>query len=107
MIPIKDSVQRDETWLGDQLGAELVPKDWSVNHERMRAGLCPFLRATYWRWSQTIGSIAPALMDAPTILAIGDTHLENFGTWREADGRSYGARTTSTMPLSCPTRSTS
>jgi hypothetical protein len=26
-------------------------------------------------------------MDAPPLLAIGDPHLENFGTWRDADGR--------------------
>ncbi len=26
-------------------------------------------------------------MDAPQVLAVGDMHLENFGTWRDADGR--------------------
>src|SRR5262249_43529594 len=24
---------------------------------------------------------------APSVLAVGDIHLENFGTWRDADGR--------------------
>ena len=26
-------------------------------------------------------------MDAPQVLSVGDLHLENFGTWRDADGR--------------------
>ena len=26
-------------------------------------------------------------MDAPQVLCVGDLHLENFGTWRDADGR--------------------
>jgi hypothetical protein len=26
-------------------------------------------------------------MDAPPVLSVGDLHLENFGTWRDADGR--------------------
>ena len=26
-------------------------------------------------------------MDAPRVLSVGDLHLENFGTWRDADGR--------------------
>jgi uncharacterized protein (DUF2252 family) len=26
-------------------------------------------------------------MDAPKVLSVGDLHLENFGTWRDADGR--------------------
>jgi hypothetical protein len=26
-------------------------------------------------------------MDAPTVLAVGDLHIENFGTWRDGEGR--------------------
>jgi hypothetical protein len=46
-----------------------------------------FLRATYFRWARRIGTVCPELMDAPQVLSIGDLHLENFGTWRDADGR--------------------
>jgi hypothetical protein len=31
--------------------------------------------------------LCPGLMDAPPVFAVGDMHLENFGTWRDADGR--------------------
>jgi hypothetical protein len=47
----------------------------------------PFLRATYWRWAETILDICPDLADAPTTLAVGDIHLENFGVWLDDDGR--------------------
>src|SRR5258708_38073792 len=46
-----------------------------------------FLRATYFRWTRKIGTLCPELMDAPQVLSVGDLHLENFGTWRDADGR--------------------
>jgi len=41
-----------------------------------------FFRATYYRWAQLFPSLLPELMDAPKITAIGDLHLENFGTFR-------------------------
>jgi hypothetical protein len=50
-------------------------------------GAFPFLRATYWRWAERIPAIAGDLAAAPRVLAVGDVHLENFGTWRDADGR--------------------
>jgi hypothetical protein len=46
-----------------------------------------FLRATYFRWAKKIEEICPELAGAPPVLAVGDAHLENFGTWRDAEGR--------------------
>ena len=37
-------------------------------------------------------------MDAPQVLSVGDLHLENFGTWRDADGRLVWGSTISTKP---------
>ncbi len=87
MIGINDSVRRYEDWLASQLGEELVDADLARKHEKMRESPFAFLRATYWRWAETILSICGELADAPPILSIGDTHLENFGTWRDVDGR--------------------
>jgi uncharacterized protein (DUF2252 family) len=53
----------------------------------MRESAFVFLRATYWRWAETILTIRPELAGAPTILAVGDIHLENYGVWRDAEGR--------------------
>jgi uncharacterized protein (DUF2252 family) len=46
-----------------------------------------FLRATYFRWARKIEKLLPDLNDAPKVLSVGDAHLENFGTWRDAEGR--------------------
>ena len=87
MSDIFESIRRYEDWLRAQLGDELVEKDLARKREKMEKNAFVFLRATYWRWTETILSVCPGLADAPAVLAIGDTHLENFGTWRDAEGR--------------------
>lgn len=87
MTTISQSVLEYENWLAGQLGDDLVKKGLREKREKMRSGGFVFLRATYWRWSETILDICPDLADAPEVLAIGDTHLENFGTWRDVEGR--------------------
>ena len=74
-----------EAWLARQ--CDVVAKDIDVKHQRMKKNAFIFLRATYFRWAKTIETLCPDLMDAPKVLAVGDIHLENFGTWRDADGR--------------------
>ncbi|WP_342361236.1 DUF2252 family protein [Terrarubrum flagellatum] len=87
MTGIADSTAAYEAWLQQQLGDEFVADDVRKKHKKMRDGAFPFLRATYWRWAETIADLLPELMDAPEILAIGDIHVENFGCWRDAEGR--------------------
>jgi hypothetical protein len=74
-----------EAWLARQ--CDVVAADIDTKHHRMRKNAFVFLRATYFRWARKIGTWCPDLMDAPQVLAVGDMHLENFGTWRDADGR--------------------
>jgi hypothetical protein len=87
MMNIVRSTEAYESWLREQLGDELAEKDLERKHEKMASGRFPFLRATYWRWAETIFDVCPDLANAPSVLAVGDIHLENFGTWRDADGR--------------------
>lgn len=52
----------------------------------------PFLRGTFYRWRwQSKAALAAlpgkAAATAPRVLSAGDVHLENFGTWRDAEGR--------------------
>ena len=84
---ITASAKAYEAWLRAALGGDLVEADLAEKHDRMRAGPFPFLRATYWRWAETIFEVCPDLASAPPVLAIGDTHVENFGCWRDAEGR--------------------
>jgi hypothetical protein len=50
-------------------------------------GLFPFLRATFYRWAQIWREAAGDAAVAPFLMAVGDLHLENFGTWRDVEGR--------------------
>jgi Uncharacterized protein conserved in bacteria (DUF2252) len=84
---IVESTKAYEKWLRDQLGKNLVEPDLRTKHLRMAESAFPFLRATYWRWAETILDICPEFKGAPPVLGVGDLHLENFGTWRDDDGR--------------------
>ena len=83
----KSSVSKYEAWLRQALDGEIVKVDLSEKHEKMADDSFAFLRATYWRWAETAEQFWHHLDDTPKVLAIGDIHLENFGTWRDDDGR--------------------
>ena len=74
-----------EAWLAARL--TLIPEDLELKHQHMAEGAFPFLRATFYRWVQTWPATCPDLAAAPEVLAVGDLHIENFGTWRDAEGR--------------------
>jgi hypothetical protein len=46
-----------------------------------------FLRATFYRWMQLLHEHCADTLKAPVVLSIGDLHVENYGTWRDAEGR--------------------
>lgn len=74
-----------ERWLGQHL--ELVRADVTRKHEMMALNVFCFFRATFYRWMQLWPKTCPDLLDMPTVLAVGDLHVENFGTWRDREGR--------------------
>jgi len=74
-----------EEWLGHR--TDVVKKDIRLKHANMKAAVFPFLRATYYRWAQVWPKVCPDLAKAPQVLAVGDLHVENFGTWRDVEGR--------------------
>jgi Uncharacterized protein conserved in bacteria (DUF2252) len=74
-----------EEWLGQRIA--IVNKDLRLKHANMKAEIFPFLRATYYRWAQVWPAVCADLAKAPRVLAVGDLHVENFGTWRDCDGR--------------------
>jgi len=87
MADVIQSTLDYEAWLRRHLGRALVADDLRAKHEKMREGTFAFLRAAYWRWAETILDVCPEAANAPQVLAVGDIHLENFGTWRDVDGR--------------------
>ncbi len=84
---IIESVKKYEAWLREQLNDDVFEEDLDEKHEKMADGAFQFLRATYWRWAETIYAKCPELKDGPEVLAVGDIHIENFGTWRDEEGR--------------------
>jgi hypothetical protein len=76
-----------EAWLAAQLKGKIVRRDLVRKHEKMRDSAFSFLRATYWRWAETCLDICSDAAAAPAVLAVGDIHLENYGTWRDREGR--------------------
>ena len=86
-MDIVKSARRYERWLRHQLDGDLVKEDLAAKHDKMAADAFQFLRATYWRWAETIYDACPDLKHGPHVLSVGDIHVENFGTWRDAEGR--------------------
>jgi uncharacterized protein (DUF2252 family) len=82
---IQKATQDYETWLGKRL--TLIPQDLKLKHEAMTSGIFAFFRATFYRWMQRWPEVCPELNKASKVLAIGDLHVENFGTWRDIEGR--------------------
>jgi uncharacterized protein (DUF2252 family) len=74
-----------EKWLRQQ--CSVVEEDLQYKHRRMAKNSFTFLRATFFRWATRIETLCPELRNATQVLSVGDTHTENFGTWRDAEGR--------------------
>ena len=66
---------------------KLVPSEVKLKHRNMALSAFPFLRATFYRWAQWWPVVCPELARAPQVLTVGDLHVENFGTWRDLEGR--------------------
>ena len=56
-------------------------------HEMMAADTFSFLRATFYRWAELAPQALPDVADGVRVLAVGDLHVENYGTWRDVEGR--------------------
>ena len=82
---VVEATEDFERWVARQV--QIVPGDLSLKHRHMAEAVFPFLRATFYRWAQLWPEVCPELSRAPRVLAVGDLHVENFGTWRDAEGR--------------------
>jgi len=84
-MSIQEATASYEAWLGEQI--PLLPEELEKKHELMRSAPFSFLRATYYRWTQSWSRVPESVRAAREVLAVGDLHVENFGTWRDAEGR--------------------
>ena len=82
---IVEATRSYEAWLGKVV--PLVRNDLNLKHRLMEKSALSLLRGTYYRWLGLWPQICPELAAGPRVLSVGDLHLENFGTWRDGEGR--------------------
>ena len=80
-----DSTRRYERWLSERV--QVLRPALRLKHQRMAESPFAFFRATFYRWVEHWRRMGADLERAPRVLAVGDLHVENFGTWRDAEGR--------------------
>lgn len=105
LTPVVTATVDYDDWLRSQV--DVLEADLHLKHRQMASSPFIFLRATFYRWGPLWRDTCPDLVETPRVLAVGDLHVENFGTWRDKEGRLvWGVNDSMRSPV-CPTRSTS
>ena len=82
---ILEATKQYEMWMS--CCTSIVQAHLRDKHEQMRADLFAFCRSTFYRWAQQWPEVCGDLRHAPRVLAMGDLHIDSFGTWRDIEGR--------------------
>jgi hypothetical protein len=82
---IVKSTHKYEDWL--RRHTSVLEADLRLKHRFMKKSVFMFLRATFYRWAQVWPEVCSEFTKAPRVLSVGDLHIENFGTWRDSEGR--------------------
>ena len=82
---IHEATASYEKWMAAH--TRLVASDLEYKHTLMQHSPFEFFRGTFYRWMQLWGEVCADLNKSPRLLAVGDLHVENFGTWRDVEGR--------------------
>ena len=67
-----------EQWMGEC--TTVVSSDLALKHAQMRESAFLFLRGAFYRWAQMWPRICADLSRGPKVLAVGDLHVNSFGT---------------------------
>ncbi len=81
----RKAATRYEKWLAGY--CELDRRALALKEEKMGDSAFAFLRGTFFRWPHYLNAVEPRALKVPAVLCVGDIHLENYGTWRDAEGR--------------------
>ncbi len=82
---IVKATKKFEDWLGSHI--RIVEPDLRFKHEQMAAAFFRFFGLRFIAGCRYGRRCVPNSTRAPHILSVGDLHVENFGTWRDTDGR--------------------
>jgi uncharacterized protein (DUF2252 family) len=84
----QNATKRYLSWLRTKV--TLVDKEVEKRDKRIAESTpFEFLRSTFYRWAQWWPEVCENLNreEVPLVLGVGDLHIENFGTWRDVEGR--------------------
>ena len=84
-MTIVEATRDYEAWLGKKI--PIIKADLVAKHQHMAGDPFSFLRATFYRWMQLWPEHCKDWNNAPIVLGVGDLHVENYGTWRDIEGR--------------------
>jgi hypothetical protein len=75
--------------IGKQSADVLAALDADLDHKHscMAEDAFQFLRATFYWWAGAFRKHCPHENEAHQLLGVGDVHIENYATWRDAEGR--------------------
>lgn len=82
---IKAATTQFEIWMRDC--TTVIESDLILKHKEMKKDVFSFLRGSFYRWAQVWPAVCKELCAAPKVLAVGDLHVNSFGTWRDSEGR--------------------
>src|ERR1700691_3743510 len=84
-MDIQSATRKYEKWMPEC--APIVENDLRDKHAKMKEDPFQFLRGTYYRWAQIWSEVCPETAHAPSVLCVGDLHIDSYGTWRDSEGR--------------------
>src|SRR5579872_1278610 len=82
---IQQAIRDYERWMRSH--TSVIESDLTSKHQQMRSDLFLFFRGTFFRWAQRWPEVCADLKHAPKVIAVGDLHVNSFGTWRDSEGR--------------------
>ena len=85
MRDIVESTTEFESWIRTQIS--LRDDHLQAKHDMMAEQLFEFFRATFYRWCERWNDACTEWARAEPVTAVGDLHIQNFGSWRDGRGR--------------------
>ena len=84
---IFESTEAFEAWMRKR--TDVSKRLLKKKHRQMAAGPFPFLRSTFYRWTEQWPRVCPELAGRQddVLLVVGDLHVANFGVWCDSRRR--------------------
>ena len=81
---IKKATKKYETWLAKNL--TIVPADLALETHPHGCGYFSISACHLLSLGAGVAASLPGFGTGAEVLAVGDLHVENFGTWRDKEG---------------------